>query len=740
MKQSIVFLIKLFLIIIMLMIQILNTTKRTRFGQQSPIPIFTVNKLQISYHTTTGFYIKTSIPVHEHYHIMPPVFVGYDVDTFRMNWEVQITSVYSVTPNIIRLHHHYEFMDINGSEIFITNDKFVSETQRQNHIKYSFPVLINIQALKYRRFIILKQTLQITGIDGTITNYTLELENSFSLQASLIKQVNYGFNGTNVIVNPFKDSCKTVPIPIKAEFKSIWSTYTQRSGYMEQIGIAQEFFKCVFLINPEIFPESISHTFRVTTSYDIIHLGGSIIKTIRINPTHLNCKFIPSTRRMTCVLKLKQITMRHTKHNPIIGIMIKFHIYFAPGLKQQIKFYFLTEGITFSTNDWSTKICAVDALFRAYIRYAFEWNDIEARDKRIKNSVQDMLWVDRHFAFNQSNIIYYLQHMKTKTGNTWNIFDLYQYPFDFAVIHYINENGIDEGALTQDLFINIFISLSQFIGTNDENGGILQSESKLLVQKGILGLMRSWNLCWRMRDLWKIKSEKETRELQNLQSGAATVIEVMDVDIDCRLHTNIINPLYFEIAFGKMDQLIESTDDKEFIIYIRKLMRNNLVQSWIIEFCKKYFTDDDSNMYTDEIVNELITGVYGGAGNIPKKPNTLKSKMLLIRDYLYNIEFKGIIDIIRNELYFFGIVFNKDSLWLNYKQFYDMFFVETTMSKEDIDKLNIMIKDDYNWQSDTDVVKNSQIKLQKCLTTEIIYHYEKKDVEWIHNFLQFWTG
>ena len=109
---------------------------------------------------------------------------------------------------------------------------------------------------------------------------------------------------------------------------------------------------------------------------------------------------------------------------------------FSSQIKQKVRLTFVSTGVEGSSNHWSTSLCTTHEIMQHHLKYFMSWHDIEAPEYYIRNRLKDRLSVNRHFVFNATNVgnvLDYVQHMTTQKGNSWNLLDDYQYPFDFNV-------------------------------------------------------------------------------------------------------------------------------------------------------------------------------------------------------------------------------------------------------------------------------------------------------------------
>lgn len=181
----------------------------------------------------------------------------------------------------------------------------------------------------------------------------------------------------------------------------------------------------------------------------------------------------------------------------------------------------------------------------------------------------DALIVDRKKDLKLNTIMRHLTNMMTKKGLSVSILDNYKYPFYYDMLKFKDESGIDFGALSNEYFQSVFKLLSRKIALK-------------LDEVIVRAFIRMWIMCL------KIKSRFNTFVLE------------------CRMPESYFNPLYFEIVFGKLDELIALQEERKFISFLFELSKENIVASWLPEFVQKYLLSSDGGM---EGVDDMLSSL-----------------------------------------------------------------------------------------------------------------------------------
>ena len=544
---------------------------------------------------------------------------------------------------------------------------------------------------------------QISGIELTLTDNNNE--SVYSLPSMMIQQ-------------PFRSPARPlnliIPIPTRISRCAL-------SNDPDQIIILSNIFR--FRVRTEIDLSSRHNLMYVAVA--ALYQNGTLGDWQY--PTDEYVQFSGLKHELHCNIKL----LRWAYHDSVDQIGWRFtikSIYDQPGFICNIEFI---------RRDYLKKSRDVSSFVDLWFNRNNDWFNVDRPMFWMHESAQprpklDGIVVDRS-KLTADKIMEYLHSIRTEQGRIYSIFNDYQFPFQFEMLRFKNEDGLDFGAVTQEFFQLTFTALSDKL-----SHGFDVNTAR--------ALFRMWVVCLKMKS-WNIARRPHRTFI-----------------IQCSMPASYFNPKYFEIALGRLDQLVHASDfnPRDLVSYLRRLQRESIINDWVPGFAKQYLENDDTDLEPVSIMlsictvrillrindDRLILCSMEAIG-VHTAPKTLRQKAVLIQQYIYKAELKGFVDLIRRDFLYLGISIYGGSSYLsiNFEQFRSMFYIKAPALLEDgnVNKLKALIFKRSTWRDEPSAWFNVTKRIDPTIMQQhflavIDKNVRRKNAKWLENLIQFWTS
>ena len=278
--------------------------KRTRYGEV---------KAEVQYTEANDDVHFISIPpaaLNRGHYELPPIETGYDLSYFVINWCFRI---YSSAPDFVLFKHQHTFPDFPNSRSRDVGGHAINRKAYSNVVEFSYASKVNVDALLYRRTLRVVHRITVDGINGSASEYDLNVSNSFTLHDSVIDCISFRFDDESYALIDPPSKCvslhfleirninmklrksrnpRPMIIPIKVRIKSIGSWDTEKDDYAERVAFEHQTVTVRFEITKEMKIETFLKT-RFEGVYKYLFTSGHFSRNKMLKQP-LGCRIVLS--------------------------------------------------------------------------------------------------------------------------------------------------------------------------------------------------------------------------------------------------------------------------------------------------------------------------------------------------------------------------------------------------------------------------------------------------------------